>query len=317
MTLPCEQHGEPQFIAGLDGVLIAFATAWMNHSRDAVLRRQTHRVIKGEEAITGEDGTTSAIPRRLKSDPGRANPVHLPRTNSEALTVSGHDNGIGTDMTNQLPGEAQVITLCLTGDPLGGHGPPVRRDRLIIKVLHQQAAQDAAHVVMAGSIDGRGWEFQNPEIPFGRQNLPGFGGILRRHHALQEQAGEFTGCGRIHTAIHRHDPPERTDPITIQRPGQSSRVAIGDRHTAGIGVLHHNSCRPLSGMAPTLAIAELPHGGQGCFEIEKIVGAQFLPLQLNGASPSSLGCAVPGRPLMGVLAVAQSLTQRQGFQPGQ
>lgn len=63
MTLPCEQHGEPQFIAGLDGVLIALATAWMNHSRDAVLRRQTHRVIKVANQTTMLKRETEEIGR--------------------------------------------------------------------------------------------------------------------------------------------------------------------------------------------------------------------------------------------------------------
>ena len=59
---PREQHRQPEFITCLDGILVTLAASRMNHSRDAVLRRQSHRVIEWEEAITGKDGTASTIP---------------------------------------------------------------------------------------------------------------------------------------------------------------------------------------------------------------------------------------------------------------
>ena len=59
---PREQHRQPEFITRPYGILVTFAASRMYHSRDAVLRRQSHRVIEWEEAITGENGATSSIP---------------------------------------------------------------------------------------------------------------------------------------------------------------------------------------------------------------------------------------------------------------
>ena len=218
-------------------------------------------------------------------------------------------------MTNQLPSKAQVIALSLTGNPLSGHSPRIRCNGMVIKILDQQTTKNAAHMVMPGGLDGREWKLQNSEIAFRSEDLPGLRRILRRHHALQEEAGEFSGGRSIHATVDRHNAPESTDPVTIESSGERGSFTIGDRNTAGIGVFHHNGRRPQSRVGSTLAVAKLPHRRERCFEIEEIVGAQVLSLQLNGASPTSLGCAVPGRSLVRVLAVAQPLTQGQCVQP--
>ena len=59
------------------------------------------------------------------------------------------------------------------------------------------------------------------------------------------------------------------------------------------------------------AVAELPHGGQGRIEVEQVVEAELLALQLAGPAPARAGLAVPAGLLVGVLAVAQGLAQGQ------
>ena len=60
----------------------------------------------------------------------------------------------------------------------------------------------------------------------------------------------------------------------------------GHRHPAGVGVLHNHGGRLLGWMFAACSITELSNRGQGRFQVQKIVGAQFLALQLDGTTPA-------------------------------
>ena len=55
----------------------------------------------------------------------------------------------------------------------------------------------------------------------------------------------------------------------------------------------------------TGAIAELAHRGQGGIEIDQVVVAEFLALQLLRRPPAGIALAVPESRLVGVLPVAK------------
>ena len=64
------------------------------------------------------------------------------------------------------------------------------------------------------------------------------------------------------------------------------------------------------------AVAKLAHRGQGSLQIQQIVGAELLALQLNRASPTLTGMAEPARLLVWILPVTQGLAQGQRLKPG-
>ena len=54
MAASGEQHRHPELITGLNGLGIPQAAAGVNHRRDAMLRRETHRVVKRKESVAGQ-----------------------------------------------------------------------------------------------------------------------------------------------------------------------------------------------------------------------------------------------------------------------
>ena len=60
-----------------------------------------------------------------------------------------------------------------------------------------------------------------------------------------------------------------------------------------------------------VVVPELAHGGEGRVQVDQVVVAELLALELAGAPPAGLGLAVPGGALVRVFAVAQALAGRQ------
>ena len=108
--------------------------------------RQAHRVIEGEEAIAGQHGPPGPLPSCFEGQAGRANPVHLASANPQALAGGGHHDGVGAHVAHQAPGEAQVVAFGGAGLAGTHHLPAVLLGRLVIEVLHQQPAQQAAQL---------------------------------------------------------------------------------------------------------------------------------------------------------------------------
>ena len=80
-------------------------------------------------------------------------------------------------------------------------------------------------------------------------------------------------------------------------------------------MFHHHRGWLNSRLSSIRAVAKLPHHGESSFEIQQIVRAQFLTLQLNRTAPTLLGMAEPTSFLMRVLAIAEGLTQRDCLKP--
>ena len=78
-----------------------------------------------------------------------------------------------------------------------------------------------------------------------------------------------------------------------------------------------NDCGGLNSWGgPRLAITEFTHCGECRLEIQEVVGAQLLALELDRATPALLGMTEPTGFLMGVFPVAEGLAQRHRLQPG-
>ena len=69
MTAPRELHRQAELIAGFDRIGIAHAPTGMNHGGDAVAGSQTHRVVKREETITGQNSPLGFLTRSLQGNP--------------------------------------------------------------------------------------------------------------------------------------------------------------------------------------------------------------------------------------------------------
>ena len=193
-------------------------------------------------------------------------------------------------MPHHPPGEAQVGPFGLSGLALAHHLPGGRIDRLVVQILGQHPAEHAAQLLASGRGDGGGIELQQPQVRLGGQPLPGGGLEGGGHHALQEQPRQVLGGGVVHGPVEGHDAPEGRDPVGIEGAQQGFGPTGAGGHPAGVGVLHHDRRRQVDGgiglaLAPRpgrLAVAELPHGGQGRVEVEQVVEAELLALELAG-----------------------------------
>ena len=282
---------------------------------------QAHGVVEGEEAIAGEHGAAGPLPGCRQGDLGRSHPVHLAGADAQALASGGHGDGVGAHVPHHPPGEAQVGPFGFTGLALAHHLPAGRIDRLVVQVLGQHPAEHAAQLLAIGRGDGGGGQLQQPQVRFGGQPLPGGGLEGGGHHALQEQPRQVFGGGGVHGPVDGHDAPEGRDPVGIESPQQGFGPTGAGGHPTGIGVLHHHRRRQVDGRigrpagrdpsSGRLAVAELPHRGQGRVEIEQVVVAELLALQLEGCPQPGFGAAVPEGLLVGILAVAQALASRQ------
>ena len=63
-------HGQPQLIAGGDGIGIAHTAARLYGRGDAMASRQAHGVVEGEKPITSQHGTLGLVPSGLKGQLG-------------------------------------------------------------------------------------------------------------------------------------------------------------------------------------------------------------------------------------------------------
>ena len=122
----------------------------------------------------------------------------------------------------------------------------------------------------------------------------------------------MAGGGGIHRAVEGHDAAEGRDAIGIEGPLQGMGATAAGGHTAGVGVLHHHR-RRLEGVTARrlTAVAELAHGGERGLEIQDVVVAELLALQLLAGPQTGGGLGIPGGALVRVLAVAQALAGRQ------
>ena len=69
MAAAGEQHGQTQFIAGLDRLPVPKAASGMNHGCDAMASRQANGVIEGKESVTGQHCSLGFLSRRLQGNP--------------------------------------------------------------------------------------------------------------------------------------------------------------------------------------------------------------------------------------------------------
>ena len=91
MAAPRELHRQPELITSFDRIAIAHAPARVNHGGDAMAGGQTHRVVKREEAITGQHCSLGLFTRRLQSNPRRAHAIHLPGTHTKWVRISAEE----------------------------------------------------------------------------------------------------------------------------------------------------------------------------------------------------------------------------------
>jgi hypothetical protein len=156
--------------AGGDRIGVALAAAGLNHRPDAVLRRQPHGVVEGEEAVAGQDGTPGGLPGRLQGQSGRAHPVHLARPDPQAAAVPGHQDGVGAHVAHHLPGEAQIPPFVGVGPALAHHLPGVGIGGTVVRLLGHHPPQHAAQLQgSGGSRHGTVVELQQAQVGLRRQ----------------------------------------------------------------------------------------------------------------------------------------------------
>ena len=63
-------HGQPQLIAGLNGIAIPQAAAWLDHRLDAVAGGQADGIIERKETVTGQHRPPGRLTGGLHRDAG-------------------------------------------------------------------------------------------------------------------------------------------------------------------------------------------------------------------------------------------------------
>ena len=215
-------------------------------------------------------------------------------------------------MAHQTPAEGQVSQFFRTGLTLAHHLPGGLIHGLIVQVLHQETAENAAQLLTAGALNRLRRQLQQAQVGLGREQLAGFRIERGSHHALQKEAGQMPSGRPINGAVDRDDATKGREAVGIKRPLERVGAAGSCRHTTGVGVLHDHR-RWLKGIAASglAAVTELAHRGEGGFEVEDVVVAELLALELLTSAQTRTGLGVPSGALVGILAVAQALAGRQ------
>ncbi len=144
-------------------------------------------------------------------------------------------------------------------------------------------------------------DLNEAEVLFGSETFASFRSERRCGDGFDEELGDF-GCGlAIDGAIDANDPAECGDGIA----GESLLIGLEDGGSrcgaAGVGVLDDDD----GGLVKFLR--EFP----ACVEIDEIVEAEFLSLELSCTGDAQAGAVgVERGALVGVLAITQRLGQR-------
>src|SRR3990172_7888213 len=104
-----EHHRHAVFIADLNGLFVA-AAARLDDGGDAGAAGGLDGVVagEGEEGVRGEDGALRALARSLDRQLDGFDAVGLAAADAHRGPIVGDDDGVGLDVLDTGPGEAEV-----------------------------------------------------------------------------------------------------------------------------------------------------------------------------------------------------------------
>ncbi len=205
---------------------------------------------------------------------------------------------------HQAPGQLGVGPLGVGRLPLGDDAPVGPGRGEAVRVLEEEATADLAQLQGLGGRRRRGQDagvlaasderLDGPVLVAGRDDDVGLG---RGDHALDG--------GRVDGPVDGHDPPERGAAVALVRPLVGVGQASADRHAARVGVLDDHRGR---------LVAEVVDAAPRRVGVVDVEVAERQPRVLLDGVPPARGAdpAVPGAPLVRVLAVAGDLGTFEG-----
>ena len=145
-----EDHRDAVPIAGVDGILIADASARLDDAADSRLCAGLHAVVKREEGVARQRRATHLVAAALDGHLRAPYAVDLPRPDAQTLVILRNRNAVGFGVLDDLPRQHQILHLLgrrlRLGDDLQF---AVLRQQLVVDLLHQQAARHLAHHALA------------------------------------------------------------------------------------------------------------------------------------------------------------------------
>ena len=240
-----ENHRQPMLITSVNGFLIAFGPAGLDHSGHPVSSGEVRSVAKREECVGRQNRSLSAWAGLLDGDSHRVESAHLAGADADQLTVLHQHDGVGFDRRADAPREGEVAALGfgrrrrVATVPLAGSGssssqvwtskPPWMRrrsrpagglpggpsgcSRSSSRTLFFQLGLVLSHSSAASSNRGQDG-FQEP---------------ARLAHSL--------GGRPIDDSVEAHDAAEGTDRISQIGELEGGRRVVGDRGTTGVVML--------------------------------------------------------------------------------
>ncbi len=204
VTNPGEDHGEAEFVGGVDYVLISYGTAGLDDGGGAGLGYGFKAVGEGEKGVGGGYAALEREDRFHGAEAGGVHAAHLARADAQGLAVAGVDDGVGFDVLGHAPGEEQAAQLLGGGRTPGDDFQLRFGDAGGVGVLEEQSAGD----VLDDGPGRGGLDFDQAQVLFGGEPLAGFGGEGRSGDGFDEEFGDFGGGLGVDEAVDADDAAE-------------------------------------------------------------------------------------------------------------
>jgi len=247
---------------------------------------------EGEEGVACDDAASEGKDGFGGAELDTINTAHLAGAGGDQLAGAGIDDGVGLDVFDDAPSEFKSVPLFCCGGEGGGDAGLGADEGFAVGTLDEVAAGDRFD---DGLIEAAGGDGEQAEVLLGGEQGEGLGAVGGGGDGFDEGLGDFGGGIGIEFAVEGEHTAEGADGVG----GEGLAVAVGEGGGGGaaarVGVLDDG------------AGGEVEFGDElpGGIEIDKVVVAEFLALELGGIGDAVGASGVEGGGLVGVFAVAQ------------
>ncbi len=289
-----EDHCDSELVGGSDDVFILYGPAGLNHGSCARGRHGFKAVGEGKESIGGGDGALERQHSLLRAEARGIDAAHLTGAHSHGLAIACIDDGVRLDVLADTPGEDQAAQFFGGGRTPGNDLQFVLGDAACVGVLQKQAAGNL--------LDDRarrcGTDFDKTQILFRGEAFARLRTESWSCDGFDEELGNLSGGFAIHGAIDPDDAAESGDRVACERFLICLENGLASGGTAGVGVFD-DDCGGLVEL-----LCQFPT----CVEVDEVVKAQFLTLELGRACDAQArAVGVESSTLMRVFAITQTI----------
>ena len=264
-----EDHRDSELVGGGDDVVILYGPTGLNHGSCARGGHRFKAVGEGKEGIGGGDGALERQHSLLRAEARGIDTAHLASAHSHGLAIARIDDGIRFDVLADAPGEDQAAQFFGCGRTPGNDLQFVLGDAASVGVLQKQAAGN----LLDDRARRSGTDFDKAQILFRGEAFARLRAKSWSRDGFDEELGNLSGGFAVHGAIDPDDSAESGDRVACECFLICLENGLAGGGTAGVGVFD-DDCGGLVEL-----LCQFPT----CVEVDEVVKAQFLTLELGRA----------------------------------